>query len=64
MRLDLAAVKPAVGLTAEDMPEWWPEDKPPQKLKEGFIYKDRDGRWRFADGRLASRPVRRRAGVR
>jgi hypothetical protein len=48
----------------ERMPGWWPPDRPPARLDERFIYKDKDGRWRHADGRIVSRAERRKAGVR
>jgi hypothetical protein len=49
--------------TAEDMPDWWPEGKPPEKLREGFIYRGRGGRWYYPNGVIVSRAQRRRAGV-
>ena len=47
----------------EQMPDWWPRDRPPQLLREDYIYRDKDGRWRHADGRIASRKERRGARV-
>ncbi|MBN1319620.1 MAG: hypothetical protein JXA87_02160 [Thermoleophilia bacterium] len=47
----------------EQMPPWWPPDRPPQLLREDHIYRDRDGRWRHADGSIVSRAARRKAGV-
>lgn len=47
----------------EDMPGWWPEDRPPQRLREGMAYRDRDGRWRNHKGIVLSRKQRRRHGL-
>lgn len=47
----------------EQMPDWWPPDRPPQLLDDRYIYRDKDGYWRHADGRIASRKERRRAGI-
>lgn len=49
--------------TREDMPPWWPEDRPPQRLHAGYIYRGNDGHWHHADGTIANRAERRRAGV-
>jgi hypothetical protein len=50
--------------TAETMPDWWPPERPPARLKPGFLYRDKDGHWRTYDGRLVSRADRRKAGIR
>lgn len=50
--------------TREDMPEWWPENRPPERLTKGTIYKGQDGRWYDMSGRVYNRAERRRAGVR
>lgn len=52
------------GLHREDMPDWWPPDRPPEKLSETRIFRDRDGKWRHWDGVIVSRAERRRVGVR
>lgn len=44
-------------------PEWWPTNKPFEGLDDRHIYRDRDGHWRHADGRIVSRAERRKAGV-
>ena len=44
-------------------PEWWPEGKPPERLQNNAIYRDRDGKWRHPDGRYANRETRRRCKV-
>lgn len=51
------------GARREDMPDWWPEDRPPQKLSDTMIYRDRDGKWRHHDGVIVNRAERRRAKV-
>jgi len=37
--------------------------RPPQRLRAGYIYRGNDGHWHHADGKIASRAERRRAGV-
>jgi hypothetical protein len=62
----LRAPKPPaapVTLPPPPAPDWWPADKPAERLDDHHIYRANDGTWRFADGRLASRDVRRKAGV-
>lgn len=47
----------------EDMPPWWNPRMEPRHLREGIMYRDKDGLWRHHDGRLASRQERRAAKV-
>lgn len=47
----------------EDMPDWWPEDRPPQHLKDGTAYRDKEGRWRDHRGLILNRKQRRRYGL-
>ena len=49
--------------TREEMPEWWDPNRPPQRLKPGYIYRGKDGRWYHVDGTTVNRAERRRAGV-
>ncbi len=58
------ARKPNVNPTREQMPEWWPESRPPQVLDEHKIYRGKDDRWYHTDGQIANRKERRAAGVR
>ncbi len=53
----------AVAPKAEDMPEWWDPAKPPQKLRDGYIYRGKDGRWYRPNGVIVNRRDRRAAKV-
>ena len=48
----------------EDMPSWWPPDRPPQHLRSDMIYRGADGRWYRTNGSTVNRRDRRAAGVR
>jgi hypothetical protein len=55
------AIRPK--LDPPDPPAWWPEDAPYHGLKQGFAYRDQEGRWRDHQGVVLSRKARRRAGL-